>query len=192
MNLEKFKPEMDALLKVPFQVAARLHVVPLLQRDNTLIVALEDPSAHAKLAEIEFVTQCKIVPVLAQHSQIDWAIRDLYANIGADVGHHAANMSSEPPSYEMESIDSIQLVADLEADRDSNNREEDRTIEQSDNSLVRLINTMIVGPIPKACLTSMSSATRGAKRSRSDSAKMGPCCPIWSCPTTIATPWWRG
>ncbi len=144
VNLEKFKPEMDALLKVPFQVAARLHVVPLLQRDNTLIVALEDPSAHAKLAEVEFVTQCKIVPVLAQHSQIDWAIRDLYANIGADVGHHAVNMSAEPPAYDMESIDSIQLVADLEADRESNNREEDRTIEQSDNSLVRLINTMIV------------------------------------------------
>lgn len=144
VNLEKFKPEMDALLKVPFQVAGRLMVVPLLLRDNTLIVALEDPSKRLTLAELEFITQCKIVPVLGQHSQIQWAIRDAYANIGADVGDHPARIESEPPAFELESVGSIQLVADLEANRDALNREDDKPIEQSDNSLVRLINTMIV------------------------------------------------
>ena len=73
VNLEKFQAEVDALLKVPFQVATRLSVVPLLLRDTTLIVAVEDPSKRMTLAELEFITQCKIVPVLAQHSQIEWA-----------------------------------------------------------------------------------------------------------------------
>ncbi len=145
VNLEKFQSEVDALLKVPFQVATRLLVVPLLLRDSTLIVAVEDPSKRLTLAELEFITQCKIVPVLAQHSQIEWAIRDAYADIGADVGAHAtARGQIEAPSYEFESVDSNQLVADLEANRDANNREEDQAIEQSDNSLVRLINTMIM------------------------------------------------
>lgn len=144
VNLEKFQAEVDALLKVPFQVATRLNVVPLLLRETTLIVAVEDPSKRLTLAELEFITQCKIVPVLAQHSQIEWALRDAYSNIGADVGNHPVRFGDEAPSFEMESVDSIQLVADLEANRDANNREEDQAIEQSDNSLVRLINTMIV------------------------------------------------
>ncbi|MFN4266325.1 MAG: GspE/PulE family protein [Aquabacterium sp.] len=143
VNLAQFQVEVDALLKVPFAVAQRLNVVPLLLRDNTLIVALEDPSKRLTLAELEFITQCKIVPVLAQHNQIESAIRDVYVNIGADVGHPHPR-SGEASGYDMESINSIKLVADLEADRDALNREEDSPIEQSDNSLVRLINTMIV------------------------------------------------
>lgn len=144
VNLDQFRSETDALLKVPFHVATRLSVVPLLLREGSLIVALEDPSKRVTMAELEFITQCKIVPVLAQPAQIEWAIRDAYANIGADVGTHPARFDDSPPVLDLGPGDSIQLVADLEANRDAPNREEDKPIEQSDNSLVRLINSMIV------------------------------------------------
>ena len=140
VDLEKFPADPDALYKVPFNVAARLLVAPLLLRDTTLIVALEDPSRRSVLSELEFITQCKIVPVLASINQLEWAIRDAYAKLGADVA--SVMFTSFPePELDLEALDSGKLVEDLE--RDSESVEDDRPVEQSDNSLVRLVNTMV-------------------------------------------------
>jgi type II secretory ATPase GspE/PulE/Tfp pilus assembly ATPase PilB-like protein len=145
VDLDKFPAEPEALHKVPFSVAARLLVAPLMVQDSTLIVAVEDPSKRSVLAELEFVTQCKIVPVLANQSQLEWAIRDAYARLGADVTSVMFASVADGPEPEMEAIDSGKLVEDLEKEGlDRSSQEEDRPIEQSDNSLVRLINTMIV------------------------------------------------
>jgi type II secretory ATPase GspE/PulE/Tfp pilus assembly ATPase PilB-like protein len=145
VDLDKFPADPDALHKVPFGVAARLLVAPLLLHDGTLIVAVEDPSKRLILSELEFITQCKIVPVLANQSQLEWAIRDAYAKLGADVSSVMFTTFVEPIEQELESVDSGKLVEDLEKEGlDRNAQEEDRPIEQSDNSLVRLINTMII------------------------------------------------
>ncbi len=146
VDLDRFPADPDALNKVPFSVAAKLLVAPLLLRDTTLIVAVEDPSKRSVLSELEFVTQCKIVPVLANQSQLEWSIRDAYAKLGADVTSVMFAAFSEPAELEMESVDSGKLVEDLEKEGLDNKafQEEDKPIEQSDNSLVRLINTMIV------------------------------------------------
>jgi type II secretory ATPase GspE/PulE/Tfp pilus assembly ATPase PilB-like protein len=145
VDLEKFPPDPDALHRVPFSVAARLLVAPLMIRETTLIVALEDPNKRAALSELEFVTQCKIVPVLAMPSQLEWAIRDAYAKLGADVASVMFATYAEP-DLDLDAIDSGKLVEDLEKEGQDNKayQEEDKPIEQSDNSLVRLINTMIV------------------------------------------------
>jgi len=145
VDLDKFPADPEALHKVPFSVAARLLVAPLLLHDSTLIVAVEDPSKRLVLSELEFVTQCKIVPVLASQSQLEWAIRDAYARLGADVTSVMFTTFSDQNELELESIDSGKLVEDLEKEGlDRSEQEEDRPIEQSDNSLVRLINTMVV------------------------------------------------
>jgi type II secretory ATPase GspE/PulE/Tfp pilus assembly ATPase PilB-like protein len=144
VDLEKFPADPDALNKVPFNVAARLLAAPLLLHDSTLIVAVEDPSKRVVLSELEFITQCKIVPVLASQSQLEWAIRDAYAKLGADIASVMFASYSEPPEPDLDAIDSGKLVEDLEKEGLDRTQEEDRPIEQSDNSLVRLINTMIV------------------------------------------------
>ncbi|HEX5354621.1 MAG TPA: ATPase, T2SS/T4P/T4SS family [Aquabacterium sp.] len=146
VDLDKFPADPDALNKVPFNVAARLLVAPLLLHEATLIVAVEDPSKRTVLSELEFVTQCKIVPVLANQSQLEWSIRDAYARLGADVTSVMFTSFAEPAELELETVDSGKLVEDLEKEGLENKsyQEEDRPIEQSDNSLVRLINTMIV------------------------------------------------
>jgi type II secretory ATPase GspE/PulE/Tfp pilus assembly ATPase PilB-like protein len=144
VDLEKLLPDPDALQKVPFSVAARLRVLPLMLRDSTLIVAVEDPSKRATLSELEFVTQCKIAPVLAHPSQLEGAIRDAYTKLGADVTS-VMFTATEPEPMELDPVDSGKLVEDLEKEgHDKSSQEEDRPIEQSDNSLVRLINTMII------------------------------------------------
>jgi len=145
VDLDKFPAEAEALQRVPFSVAARLLAAPLLVRDSTLIVAVEDPSKRVVLSELEFITQCKIVPVLASQSQLEWAIRDAYAKLGADVTSVMFASFAEPPEPDPDAVDSGKLVEDLEKEGlDRTAQEDDHPIEQSDNSLVRLINTMIV------------------------------------------------
>ncbi len=142
VDLDTFPADPDALYKVPFNVAARLHVAPLLMRDATLIVALEDPSHRNALAELEFITQCKIVPVLAEQSQLEWAIREAYAKLGADV---ASVMFTSFPEPELgaDALDAGKLVEDMErVGKDAD--DDEAPLEQSDNSLVRLVNTMVV------------------------------------------------
>jgi len=146
VDLQKFPIESDALRKVPYNVASRLSALPLLLHDSNLVVAVEDPSDRRVRSELEFVSQSKIVPVLAQHGKIDAALFDAYNRIGADTAQPAfARLSSQPVTLEMEPEDSNILVANLEKEgHDGADADDDRAIEQSDNSLVRLINTMIV------------------------------------------------
>ena len=148
VDLDKFPIEAEALRKVPFPVAHRLMTVPLLLRDGNLITAVEDPSKRLTLSELEFITQCKIVPVLAQHTQLEFAIKDAYSKIGADVSADAygrASSHNQSNDFDMEQQSSGSLMEDLEKqNEDSRSNEDDQPIEQSDNSLVRLINTMII------------------------------------------------
>ncbi|MGH6647727.1 ATPase, T2SS/T4P/T4SS family [Aquabacterium sp.] len=147
VDLDKFPIEAEALRKVPFAVAHRLMTVPLLLRDGSLIIAVEDPSKRLTLSELEFITQCKIVPVLAQHTQLEFAIKDAYSKIGADVSADAygrASSLNQNSDFDMEPQSSGSLMEDLEKQNQESQGEDEAPIEQSDNSLVRLINTMII------------------------------------------------
>lgn len=144
VDLMQFPLEPEALTKVPFSVAARLSSVPLMLRDGGLIVAVDDPSKRMVLSELEFVSQCRIVPVLAQPVHIEWALREAYGKLGADVAAVAFGTHDlSQPAYETDSAATGRLVEDLERGREDD-QPDDGHIEQSDNSLVRLINTMIV------------------------------------------------
>jgi type II secretory ATPase GspE/PulE/Tfp pilus assembly ATPase PilB-like protein len=144
VDLVRYPMDPDALHKVPFNVAVRLSVVPLLLRDNVLIVAVEDPSKRLVLSELEFITQCKVVPVLGQSLQMELVLRDAYGKLGADVSA-LAYIDSPMVSVDLDALDSGKLVESLEREGlDVLGAEDEKSIEQSDNSLVRLINTMII------------------------------------------------
>ncbi len=147
VDLQKFPIDPDALRKIPFSLAARLDALPLLLREGTLIIALEDPSNRRILSELEFTAQCKIAPVLAQHGKIDSALRDAYVRIGADTASMLfAKVPSQNVALDLEPDNTDSLVASLEKEgnEESLQGNDDKPIEQSDNSLVRLINTMII------------------------------------------------
>ena len=146
VDLQKFPIDPEALRKVPFSTAARLDALPLLLREGTLIIALEDPSNRRILSELEFTAQCKIAPVLAQHGKIDSAMRDAYTRIGADMATTSfAKVPSQNLALDLEPDDTNTLVASLEKEGNEDVLGlDDKPIEQSDNSLVRLINTMII------------------------------------------------
>jgi type II secretory ATPase GspE/PulE/Tfp pilus assembly ATPase PilB-like protein len=148
VDLDAFPAEPEALRKLHYGVAARLRVMPLLIRDGRLVVALDDPSRRAALDEIEFNADMKVLPVLARSLSIETSLRTAYEKVGSAVtGRKADDLS--PIQYDLMPLPSTtdQLVESLEKEgreRSSAGADEERPIEQSDNSLVRLLNNMII------------------------------------------------
>jgi type II secretory ATPase GspE/PulE/Tfp pilus assembly ATPase PilB-like protein len=135
VDVAAFAVEAEAVQRVPFAVARRLNVLPLIRRGARLVVAMDDPTVRASIEELEFVSQCKAVPALAPAAQIARTLLAVYEKYGADVRRSDGSGDPEPQ-------DASQLLASLEQ-QSGGERDDDHPIEQSDNSLVRLVNTMI-------------------------------------------------
>jgi len=144
VDLEAFPFEEDALRKLPYSVAVRVQVMPLMIREGRLVIALDDPvRRRAIVDEIEFITQMKCVPVLAQCPSMEDVLFKTYDKIGAaSVLRFAATNAADPIPFELHDTD--KLVETLEKEDNDAFSEDVRQIEQSDNSLVKLINNMII------------------------------------------------
>jgi type II secretory ATPase GspE/PulE/Tfp pilus assembly ATPase PilB-like protein len=139
-----FPVEPEAALRLPLSTARRLPALPLMMHGGRLVVALEDPSARNVIDEIEFSAQCKVLPVLARAGALGAAIERVYMRLGKDSIEPSADLSL---AFNMDgdSADSAnRLLASLEQQQPQERVEDEAPIEQSDNSLVRLINTMIL------------------------------------------------
>lgn len=145
VDVENFAIEPDAVRKLPHAVAKRLEVLPLVLRDGRLIVAMEDPTRRDAIDEVEFITQLKVVPTLTKLGTLQFAIPSTFDRFGAEA---LPRNSIDPlpdftPDFALES--SNKLIESLERDSSERASKEDESpIEQSDNSLVRLINSMII------------------------------------------------
>ncbi|QTN27738.1 type II/IV secretion system protein [Rhodoferax sp. AJA081-3] len=80
VELAEFEPQTPALECLPLDVAARLNVLPLLREGDLLVVALAEPLDAEQQHLIRFVTQCRVVAVLATHDGIQRAIGRCYAS----------------------------------------------------------------------------------------------------------------
>jgi type II secretory ATPase GspE/PulE/Tfp pilus assembly ATPase PilB-like protein len=145
VDVEAFPVTPEAVQRVPLALARKLNALPLMQRGDRLVVALEDPSAAAVIDQLEFAAQAKIVPTLARSGTLATAIDRVYQRLGYDVwaASDAAGGGATKP-LEFEPVDAKGLLATLEQQQVSAPADDERQMEQSDNSLVRLINTMIV------------------------------------------------
>jgi type II secretory ATPase GspE/PulE/Tfp pilus assembly ATPase PilB-like protein len=148
VNLDAFPAEADALGKLNYAVASRLRVMPLLVREGRLVVALDDPSRRAALDEIEFSADMKVVPVLARGMAIEAALHGAYEKVGSAVNRKAEDLAA-PIQFDLTPLPSTtdELVETLEKEgreRSHAAQDAEQPIEQSDNSLVRLINNMVI------------------------------------------------
>ena len=145
VDVENFAIEPDAVRKLPHAVAKRLEVLPLVLRDGRLVVAMEDPTRRDALDEVEFITQLKVVPTLTKLGTLQFAIPSTFDRYGAEALPRggADPLPDFTPDFSLES--SNKLIESLERDSsERSSKEDDSPIEQSDNSLVRLINSMII------------------------------------------------
>ena len=148
VNLDAFPAEAEALRSLSYAVASRLRVMPLLIRDGRLVVALDDPSRRSALDEVEFSADMKIIPVLARGTSIDAAIHAAYEKLGSAVNKKMEDLAA-PIQYDLTPLPASttdQLVETLEKEglARSEASDDEKPVEQSDNSLVRLLNNMII------------------------------------------------
>ncbi len=144
VDIAKFPLDIEALRKVPLALAKRLKVVPLLRNHGTLVVAAEDPSQRALLEELEFTLQCKVVAALASRTLEARDIAALYAAHGLDHPAKASASANKQPDYTTSSADQLLETLEQNSANEDEAADDGPMIEQSDNSLVRLINTLIV------------------------------------------------
>ena len=144
VDVDAFPVEAEGALRLPLAVARRLLAMPLVMRGGRLVVALEDPSARNAIDEIEFTAQCKALPVLARAGSLLHAIERVYSRLGKDAIEPGTALIGAYNVVDCEQADTAnRLLANLEQGH-AEIREDDSPIEQSDNSLVRLINSMIL------------------------------------------------
>ncbi|MBT2334908.1 Flp pilus assembly complex ATPase component TadA [Variovorax paradoxus] len=145
VNLHEFPVAVDALRTISHGVARRLQVMPLMIHHGRLILALDDPaSRHSAIEEVEFISQMKVVPVVGECLVLDTVLYKAYGKLGTDsVDPTIVHDPSRPLDFDMSSVGTSDLLVTLEKEGPAPAMEE-TAIEQSDNSLVRMINSMIV------------------------------------------------
>jgi type II secretory ATPase GspE/PulE/Tfp pilus assembly ATPase PilB-like protein len=145
VDVVQFPVEVDALSKVPYAVASRVRALPLIVRGGRIVVAVEDPTRGDVVAEVEFAAQCKVVPVLARCDVLPATIDRAYERLGAEVAGRWPSDAGGGVEFDID--EASRLLASLEQQQSAEGRDqggEEAPIEQSDNSLVRLINSMIL------------------------------------------------
>jgi type II secretory ATPase GspE/PulE/Tfp pilus assembly ATPase PilB-like protein len=140
VDVAQFPAEAEALSRLPYAVAHRLPALPLLLRGGRLVVAVEDPSRPELIDDLEFAAQCKVLPVLARAHVLNAAVHKAYERIGASVARGGIDPGALP---DLDADDTTRLLATLEQQQQQTPEGDETPIEQSDNSLVRLINSMI-------------------------------------------------
>jgi len=140
VDVTHFPADVEGVSRLPYPVALRLPALPLMMRAGRMVVALEDPSNRRAIDELEFAAQCKVVPVLARSGVLPAAIEQAYARIGA--GSHG-NPIRHDGMLDFEPGDASKLLASMEQVVTRADDAEETPLEQSDNTLVRLINSMI-------------------------------------------------
>ena len=146
VDVTQFPCDAQALARLPHAAAARTPALPLMVHGGRLVVAMEDPSRRQSVDEVEFAAQIKVVPVLARASLLASAIDRQYEKIGG-IDFRLRTPGEPGMALEFEAEDAGKLLASLELQNTGDLRiadEDESAIEQSDNSLVRLINSMIL------------------------------------------------
>jgi len=145
VDLKKLVVDTTVLRKVPTAVALRLKVLPLMEWNSALVVAMADPLQYKVLEELEFTTQRKVRAVVANAVELPSHISKAYRGIGmGDLSAQSRTVALPEQGTPQQGADqeAFVLAAEL-AGGEVEYQEEDKPIEQSDNTLVRLINSMI-------------------------------------------------
>ncbi len=144
VDVTHFPIEADALRKIPLATALRMGVMPLLLRDKLLVIATGDPTRRDLLEELEFMLQMRVIATLGDELLIQKHLGETYEKFGLESADSAGEASHAADPAGSGATSSSELLQSLELSHDQDEDEVEKQIEQSDNSLVRLINTMII------------------------------------------------
>jgi type II secretory ATPase GspE/PulE/Tfp pilus assembly ATPase PilB-like protein len=153
VSLKSFPIPPEVLKRIPAAVAQRFHTVPVAEADNALVIAVENPIDMAKLEELRFVAGSKLLPVMAAGEDIRAALAKYY-------GAHARKPAAEVRKRSDVGIG--ELTHRLAAETADADLDEQQSVEQ-DNTLVQLVNKMIVDAVDQKASDVHIEANAGGK-----------------------------
>ena len=141
-------PDAAALALVPRAVAERESVLPLLAREDALAVLMADPLDRVLLDELRFLTQRRLVPVQAAPGTLLPAIARAYrthpgTQPAASAARAPTRAAGNPPPLAMQRASAQELASDLTSALPEGDAQQADVVSESDNTLVRLINSVI-------------------------------------------------
>ena len=133
---------------MPRAVAERESVLPLLAREDALAVLMADPLDRVLLDELRFLTQRRLVPVQAAPGTLLPAIARAYRTPpGTQPATSAARAPTRAagnlPPLAMQRASAQELASDLTSALPEGDAQQADVVSESDNTLVRLINSVI-------------------------------------------------
>lgn len=145
VDVRRYPVDAEALRLVPAALASRLRVLPIALLGGSVVVAMTDPLQFKAIDELEFTTQRKVVPVVGLAEDLQRRIAEAYRTLGlADESQPPAVAGADGgPRGTQADVEAWQLAAELAGEAAADGAEE-RPIEQSDNTLVKLVNSIII------------------------------------------------
>ena len=136
---EHLQPDAVALALVPRGVAERESVLPLVAREDAVVVLMADPYDRTLLDELRFLTQRRLIPLQAAPGTLLPAIAKAYSVYAASATATTAATAAATAIR----ASSQELVLNLSSSTPENDAARADVVTESDNTLVRLINTII-------------------------------------------------
>ena len=146
VNPGQLHPDVAALTLVPRQVAERESVLPLLARDDVLVVLVVDPLDRVLLDELRFLTQRRLIALRAAPGTLAPAIAKAYAVHPGD-SQKAALRPDSAAANNAARASARDLASTLDGATPDGAGEAADVVNESDNTLVRLINSLITEAI---------------------------------------------
>ena len=148
VNLDKFNFDPEATALADRGMAHRHGFMPLCLHDGALIVALENPLDRKTLDYLRFALQRKIIPAMASREDIDRAIERTYRSKTEALAFDIQFAKDDRSEYSFhhdprEGIDAGELTEKL-FDEGIELEIPEKPVAESDNTLVQLVNTMIL------------------------------------------------
>ncbi|MEO8279490.1 MAG: ATPase, T2SS/T4P/T4SS family [Ideonella sp.] len=147
VNLARFQYDPNAIKTLSAKLAKKYMVMPLYRSDRRIAMAMENPLSWEALHELEFFTGLKVDPAIASRSDLVAAVTQFYGG-------------------EAEGEKIAQLVADLGKEARPSEITEEQVVTESDNTLVRLVNKIIMDAFDQGASDIHIESRAGDKPSR--------------------------
>lgn len=152
VNLSKFNFDPNATRLINRDLSKKYTLIPLCIHNGMLVVALEDPMNIKAIDELRFVTQMNILPAMASREDILEAAQEYYPS-ETEWYHEENSPINENNDGSLEFDEEVSSSGDdlanklFEEDKTRASAAEEETIAESDNTLVQLVNKMIMDAV---------------------------------------------
>ncbi len=127
-SLQDYRIPDEVIKSISDEIALRYHVVPVAKHENTLAVAIADPTDLDTLDSLRYILKIDIEPVVAKEDEIERALARFYGTAEHAVEQFIVDVTSGE-------ID----VVTMEQEKD-----EDEITGQDDAPIIRLVSLIIV------------------------------------------------